>query len=211
MRKSGGLSNGGSVSGVKGERQTTAEFFRLLRRGQVKDPANGVLVAGQVTTVPRLAGATATMMRALTAEFTALLPGAKAALELWVRPLLELGPTDLWRPELALLRGTAAKASPSHTPAERGPREAWRYLLPHPLVQAELVVELNGGPAGFAERLVAYARAAVPEVWHIDEEAGWTVTFRAPWGGAYASRLIWYPGEGVPCRSLNGAAVPTLH
>ncbi len=135
-------------------------------------------------------------------------------------PLLRLGPELVLRPELALL-ARHRRWGPGPAPGELV--SAGAGLAAEGVV---LVVELGadgqsgarrperGGPgqrsASLEGRLSAYAVAGVREVWSLDVDRTWTVAYRSPWGGAYRSRTLWYPGEAVPVTGLNNVAVETF-
>lgn len=131
-------------------------------------------------------------------------------------PALRLGPRDVLRPPLAVLRS--------------GPRFGQGVLrTPSELL---LAVEVIPGPgvasggtrrpdrsarAAHAEesrvrdlRLPRYAAAGVPEVWVLELGREWGEALRSPGAGAYRSRTLVYPGEALAPRAWPGAAVTLL-
>ena len=112
---------------------------------------------------------------------------------------LRLGPSDLLRPDLALLAS-------SHLRAPAGSGAAAASVDP---AAALLVVEVERGRSS-QERLLLYAVAGVRQLWLVDVVRGWTTLYRSPWRGLYRSRTLWYPGESVPLPELGGAEMTPL-
>lgn len=173
--------------GRKGRADELSAAQFLARGGRASDPKLQ-LVAGRVQRLAPLAPHEAAVWLRLLQRLQGATLGGGQVLG---RPLLALGPTDLWRPPLAVTGPVAARA-----PFGGGVIQARRLLL---------VAE----PAAQVDRLQAYADARVRQVWLLDLDAGWTVAYRSPWAGAYHSRTLWYPGEGVPC-GLGGAEIEVL-
>ncbi len=173
---------------------TGAEFVTLLKREQVADPHNAELRAGRAVRARPLTGQAAGVLQRL--EQLLVQACAGTALQVRARPLVRLGPADLWRPHLGLM--PARETSTIH--ASGATTEA---------ASSRLIVLVGRGEVG-PERLAGYAAAGVGELWSVSLCAGWTVRYRSPWAGRYQSRTLWYPGEGVPVAALSGAPVEAL-
>lgn len=120
-------------------------------------------------------------------------PPEAVVVALELRPAAERGSTAG--------RGRRAAGGARPVAGEGGPVAGAR----RPLDRAAAAVALAQD-----ERLAAYALAGVREVWVLDLVRGWTEAYRAPWGGSYRSRTLWYPGEEVPIAALGGAVVESL-
>lgn len=126
-------------------------------------------------------------------------------------PPVRLGPTDLLRPDLALLVDAETSAGRYHT-ARDGSKQAvvagvGGSFDPPAIL---LAVEVSRGRASLEQRLPLYAAAGIRELWLLDLRRGWTEALRSPWRGLYRSRTLWYPGERVPIVSLAGVMVEPL-
>lgn len=173
-----------------------AHFVTLLKRGQLAAPQHAELRAGKPHRVRPVTGQAAGVLQRLRRELEVAVVGAGLQASVSVRPLVRLGGTDLWRPQLALFpaREGAALTTQGATV------EAARALL---------VVELGEGAAE-AERLAGFASGGVGELWSLCLCQGWTVRYRSPWAGRFQSRTLWYPGEAVPVAALAGVQVEAL-
>jgi hypothetical protein len=125
-----------------------------------------------------------------------LAPGLSGPLTARARPLVRIGPHDVLRPELALI-------------ATAGPVAAGLGGS-FDVADVLLAIEAACADARLVERLTRYASAGMREVWLLELERGWVEALRAPWGGRYRSRTLWYPGEAVPVAALWSVAVQAL-
>lgn len=169
-------------------------FLTLLKRGQLADPLHAELRGGRPRRLRPPSGQLAGVLQRLRRELELAVVGAGA--QVIVRPLVRLGASDLWRPQLGLL--PVREAGALHRSG--GTVEAARVLL---------VVEVGEGAAE-AERLAGFAAGGVNELWSLCLCQGWTVRYRSPWAGKFQSRTLWYPGEVVPVAGLAGVQVEPL-
>jgi hypothetical protein len=146
-----------------------------------------------------------------------------APVEVLTLALVRLGPESVLRPDLTLL-ARPRRWGPGPAPSDLV--RAGGGVEPEAVVLAVELATADGGgrrteprssvPRGTQAawpteaRLAAYAAAGVREVWSVDVLRGWTEAYRSPWGGAYRSRTLWYPGEAVPVTGLADVAVETL-
>ncbi len=173
---------------------SAGEFLSRLKQGAFADPVLAELRGGRAARARPVAGQAASVLRRLEQQLR--LVAAHGGAAVYVRPLVRLGPAELWRPPLAL-----APARGAATPAlVWGTFEAAR---------ASLIVEL-GDDAAAQERAAGYAAAGAPELWLLALCRGWTVRYRSPWAGSFASRTLWYPGEAVPVAALGASHVEAL-
>lgn len=204
-------------------RLAAAGFLGMLRLGGSGGGADSELVGGLMRKVEPLRGAGATAIRGLGVRLAAAAeraealrsaesPGVGWRLEVVARPLVRLGPEDVLRPSLALVR----RAAPSSHAGAAQRLGAGGSLDPG---EVALAVEVppeaparrrGGAEALVVRRLSAYARAPVREVWLLNVERGWVEAYRSPWGGAFRSRTLWYPGEEVPVTAAPGLAVEAM-
>lgn len=171
-----------------------AEFVTLLKRGQLADPQNAELRAGRPVRARPLTGQAASVLQRL--ERLLVQASVGSGVQVSARPLVRLGPHDLWRPHLGLFPVRAV----STLHASGATTEA---------AAARLIVLLSRGEAR-PERLAGYAAAGAGEVWSVSLCEGWTVRYRSPWAGRYQSRTLWYPGEGLPVVALGGTQIEAL-
>lgn len=169
-------------------------FLTLLKRGQLADPLHTELRGGKPQRLRPPRGQVAGVLQRLQRELELAVAGAGAQVS--VRPLLRLGASDLWRPQLGLF-------------PVREARTLDRSGATVEAARAVLVVELGEGAAE-AERLAGFAAGGVSELWSLCLCQGWTVRYRSPWAGKFQSRTLWYPGEAVPVAGLAGVQVEAL-
>lgn len=131
-------------------------------------------------------------------------PGVGLPIALERAPLTRLGPTDVLRPELALV------APPRRGPGRTGSGPVGSGPVGSFDASSLLLVVEASCHTGDDARLGSYAEAGVREVWWVDVAQGWTEALRSPWAGRFRSRTLWYPGEAVPIAGLWGVAVEAL-
>lgn len=183
----GSLERGVAFAG----RLTVAEFLARLRSGIVPGGPRAELVGGRLDVPPLPRPKEVAEVVALGSRLEPLLGGRAV---LGFRPALHLGDVDLLRPDLALL-----DASPRFG---RG--------TSRPGTEAPLAVEVARGAESYEVRLPRYAAGGVGEVWLLELGRGWVEVYRAPAGGRYGSRTLWYPGERVGVVALEGVVVEVL-
>lgn len=122
-----------------------------------------------------------------------------------VNPAFRLGPGDLLRADLALLRAPEtyafARGAAVATAGVGGSYDPQAALL---------IIELTRGRSTREDRVPLYAAAGARELWLLDVTRGWTEVLRSPWRGAYRSRTLWYPGEALRLQELGGAEVVAM-
>ena len=170
------------------------EFLSRLKRGAFVDPPLAELRGGRPARARPAAGQAAVVLRRLEQQLAQVVGNSGSAV--YYRPLVRVGPADVWRPPLALAP-TRVTATPALV---WGTFEAAKALL---------IVEIGDDGAAL-DRAAGYAAAGVPELWLLSLCQGWTVRYRSPWAGGFASRTLWYPGEGVPLVALGSAHVEAL-
>ena len=122
-----------------------------------------------------------------------------------VNPAFRLGPGDLLRADLSLLRAPDAYAG------ARGAAVATAGVGGSFDPQAAVVIiELARGRSTRELRVPLYAAAGARELWLLDVIRGWTEVLRSPWRGAYRSRTLWYPGEALRLQELDGLEVVAM-
>ncbi len=169
---------------------TVAAFLAHQRAGGLAEGPRAELIGGVVRAParlgPREAAVVAYLERALGQALARLDEGA--ALRVEPGAPFRLGPNDLLRADLALLRPSAGTGGPGRSLEPRG---------------AVLVVEVARGRLSHEVRAPLYAAAGAAELWLLDVARGWAEVLRSPWGGLYRSRTLWYPGEPVPLTRLG--------
>ncbi len=184
------------------------------RAGTLREGPRAELVGGRIEIPERPAAPQAAAILALEDRFRKLSLEEEGVL-VKRSPPLRLGPTDLLRPDLALLIdaevGWAAGGGRRHDPHGNGKRAVAPGVGgSYDPAAALLVVEVSRGRVTAERRSPRYAAAGVQELWLIDLKNGWIEALRAPSKGAYRSRTLWYPGEKVPVVSLAGVMVEAL-
>ncbi|MFO7544690.1 MAG: Uma2 family endonuclease [Trueperaceae bacterium] len=182
---------------------TAAAFLARWRYGERSTGARSELLHGREVARPAPDPACSGVLRRLerrlgrvVAREPRLAPGVSGPLTARARPLVRIGPHDVLRPELALIAAGGPTAA-----GLGGSFDAADVLL---------AVEAACADPRFDERLARYASAGMREVWLLELERGWVEALRAPWGGRYHSRTLWYPGEAVPVAGLWSVAVEAL-
>lgn len=122
-----------------------------------------------------------------------------------VNPAFRLGPGDLLRADLALLR-----APDAHSGAGRAAVATVGVGGSFDPQAAVVIVELTRGRSTREERVPLYASAGARELWLLDVIRGWSEVLRAPWRGAYRSRTLWYPGEALRLHEMGGMEVVAM-
>lgn len=170
---------------------SVAEFLARQRAGALRAGPRAELIAGrvEVPALPRAVEVAAVV--GVAARLEPLLLGRAL---LAFRPALRLGRVDLLRPDLALLDGSPRFGRSSSRAGN----------------EALLVVEVVRGAAAKDVRLPRYAGGGVGEVWLLDLDRRWAEVFRAPAGGSFRSRTLWYPGERLGPVALEGVKVEVL-
>ena len=185
------MPDGAGTRAADGPRTTVAEFLARQRAGALPAGPRAELIDGRVEVPPLPRSVEVAAVVGLASRLEPVLLGRA---ELAFLPPLRLGPSDLLRPDLALLDA-----------APRFGREASRAGG-----EALLAVEVQRGARSKDVRLPRYARGGVGEVWLLDLENVWLEVYRAPAAGRFRSRTLWYPGERVGPVALDGVKVEVL-
>lgn len=196
---------------------TVAAFMAEQRVGALRAGPRAELIGGRVVLAERPGAAHSAAVLALEDRLRALSLGREGVV-IARAPALRLGPTDLLRPDLALLVDAElvpAASDRTWSGRERHGSQNDRSVAPglggsHDPAAALLVVEVSRGRVSLEQRLPLFAAAGVRELWLIDLQQGWTEALRSPWRGVYRSRTLWYPGERVPVVALAGVMVEAL-
>ncbi len=180
------------------------------RVGSLREGPRAELIGGRVSTREYPDPAHTAAVLALEDRLRALRLGDEGVLVVRSPPV-RLGPTDLLRPDLALLVDAESAAGKYHA-RTRGRQAVVAAGVGGSFDPSAvlLAVEVSRGRVSLEERLPLYAVAGVRELWLLDLRRGWTEALRSPWQGLYRSRTLWYPGERVPIVSLAGVMVEPL-
>lgn len=186
------------------------------RVGTLREGPRAELIGGRVTLSERPGAAHVAAVLALEDRLRAL--ELDEVVIVARAPAVRLGPTDLLRPDLALLVDAESAQAGAVPPFARRARQSalHREVVAPGLggsydpAAVLLVVEVSRGRVSLERRLPLFAAAGIRELWLIDLQHGWTEALRAPWRGAYRSRTLWYPGERVPVVALPGVMVEAL-
>lgn len=177
-----------------GARLSASQFLTRLKGGRVGHAHLAELQGGLIVVDQPAAGQAAEVLARLVGELER--QAGRAGARTVVRPLLRLGPADLWRPHVGLVAERSALAL-DHPGATLEPANALLIVLLAPKEAA-------------AERVARYAAAGVRELWCVSLCWGFTVRYGSPWAGRFRSRTLWYPGEALPVAALASARVEAL-
>ena len=180
---------------------TVPAFLAALRAGALTEGPRAELHGGRVVTghTP-----TPTQMAVLAHVHAGLNSSAveRAGGVVVVNPAFRLGPGDLLRADLALLRRHEVRAATGRVAlAAAGVGDSYDPEA------AFVIVELTRGRSTREQRVPLYASAGARQLWLLDVTRGWTEVLRSPWRGAYRSRTLWYPGEALRLDALGDLEV----